>query len=68
MHNTQPHRHSDPESRPLFSDVYSLLETKDMLTWDEADIRSVSLEALKLGGPLRDGSELFKDIQSVYHE
>ena len=39
-----------------------------MLTWDEADIRSVPMEALKLGGPLGDGSELFKDIQSVYHE
>lgn len=63
-------RHSQPASRPTFTDMVVLLQRPDfqLLWWSEEDKVSYSEKARTLGGPVEDGEEMYMELQKTYFE
>ena len=61
-------RNAEPESRPTFSDIQTVLQRPDLklLTWMAEDVAAYTEEARTLGAPLEAGEELYTDIQNAY--
>ena len=62
------YRHPDPDSRPVFCDLMLLLQLPDfqLLRWSEEDETTFSKKARVLGGPLKDGEELYTELQTIF--
>ena len=62
------YRHPGPDSRPAFCDLLLLLQRPDfqLLRWSEEDEATFSKKARTLGGPLKDGEELYTELQTVF--
>ena len=65
-----PFRHSQPASRPTFTDMVVLLQRPDfqLLWWSEEDKMAYSEKARTLGGPVEDGEEMYTELQKTYFE
>ena len=61
-------RNPEPESRPTFPDILTVLQRPDfkLLTWTAEDVVAYTEEARTLGAPLEAGEELYTDIQRTY--
>lgn len=55
----------EPEDRPAFSDIISYLDVPNdiILQWNSEDL-AVSEMASKLGAPLIEGNNLYKNLQT----
>lgn len=64
------YRHPDANSRPQFGQIAEVLagNSESLLGWSDEDKQIGGEDAMKLGAPLKNGSNLYFDLQLQYKQ